>query len=303
MKIEEYLYSLEKKELIYIFISIPIVVFIIYYNFVYPNLDTEYNKLTKKQKSTTKELYTISSKIRKVKSSKNILLPTRKKLENLKEDYRYISYSFDTLDFVKLNDKKIYNILTQLLNKAKFLDLSASFDVSWNKKQLHPFTQYVEVTITGSGDYISILKYLQFIDHIRALINVASIKIAISLDEKKDIKDTLKKEKKAESSSVSFILTKYSENTLRYLKSLAKSKKLDLSISVNSQNTNYLNIGFKGEYVAIKNIVDILKDIQKRKNKPFNFTKLRANLKFVNSVKHKKNTQQFRITLEIVGVK
>ena len=301
--LEEKLNEIETKELVYIFLSIPIVVFIIYYNFIYPSLEDTSKKLTKEYSKKSKQLSKIVSDIRKVKNSKNILAPTRQKLENLKDDFKYIKYKYSSIDLVRLDDRKIYVIFTKLLNKSNKLNLNTSFDIKWDIQPIKPFNSSVEVTITGDGDYKDIIKYLQFIDHLKSLIIVNNIKIALSLDEKVDVLDSLAKEKKANSNSISFVLTKYSENTLKYLKNLAKTKQLDIFISVDKDNVNYLDISFKGEYGAVKSILDLLKNINKQKNKPFEFTKLRANLKVVNLKKESKNTQQFTITLQMVGEK
>ena len=301
--LEEKLNEIETKELVYIFLSIPIVVFIIYYNFIYPSLEDTSKKLTKEYSKKSKQLSKIVSDIRKVKNSKNILAPTRQKLENLKDDFKYIKYKYSSIDLVRLDDRKIYVIFTKLLNKSNKLNLNTSFDIKWDIQPIKPFNSSVEVTITGDGDYKDIIKYLQFIDHLKSLIIVNNIKIALSLDEKVDVLDSLVKEKKANSNSISFVLTKYSENTLKYLKNLAKTKQLDIFISVDKDNVNYLDISFKGEYGAVKSILDLLKNINKQNNKPFEFTKLRANLKVVNFKKESKNTQQFTITLQMVGEK
>jgi len=301
--LEEKLNEIETKELVYIFLSIPIVVFIIYYNFIYPSLEDTSKKLTKEYSKKSKQLSKIVSDIRKVKNSKNILAPTRQKLENLKDDFKYIKYKYSSIDLVRLDDRKIYVIFTKLLNKSNKLNLNTSFDIKWDIQPIKPFNSSVEVTITGDGDYKDIIKYLQFIDHLKSLIIVNNIKIALSLDEKVDVLDSLAKEKKANSNSISFVLTKYSENTLKYLKNLAKTKQLDIFISVDKDNVNYLDISFKGEYGAVKSILDLLKNINKQNNKPFEFTKLRANLKVVNFKKESKNTQQFTITLQMVGEK
>jgi len=301
--LEEKLNEIETKELVYIFLSIPIVVFIIYYNFIYPSLEDTSKKLTKEYSKKSKQLSKIVSDIRKVKNSKNILAPTRQKLKNLKDDFKYIKYKYSSIDLVRLDDIKIYVILTKLLNKSNKLNLNTSFDIKWDIQPIKPFNSSVEVTITGDGDYKDIIKYLQFIDHLKSLIIVNNIKIALSLDEKVDVLDSLVKEKKANSNSISFVLTKYSENTLKYLKNLAKTKQLDIFISVDKDNVNYLDISFKGEYGAVKSILDLLKNINKQNNKPFEFTKLRANLKVVNFKKESKNTQQFTITLQMVGEK
>jgi len=300
MKIEEYLNSLEKKELIYIFLSIPIVIFIIYYNFVYPDLEKQKQKLIKTKTQKINTLKTVISEIRKVKNSKNILIPIREKLENLKEDYKYIYYTYHSLELVQLNDKKIYTILTQLLNKSNILNLNTSFDIKWDIKPTKPYNNTIEIKIKGDGNYQNIIKYLQFIDHLKSLTIINNAKVALSLKDSKSIKPIIETAKQ-NNNSISFVLTKYSDNTIKYLKNIAKSKNLSIFISVNKKNINYLNISFKGEYLKIKSVLDLLKNMSRQKNKQFEFIKLKASLKYTKQ--KTKNTQQFLITLKIVGVK
>jgi len=303
MKIEEYLETLDKKEIIYILLSIPIAIFIIYYNFIFPKLEEKNKELEKLEKTTQQKLYDVSLQIRKVKGSKNILLPTRQKLEQLREEDRYLSYSFNTLDFIKLDSKKIYQILTELLNKANSLKLLTSFEVEWNKKKFPPFEQVIAVRIIGSGNYKEIIEYLQYIDHLKTLINISSTKIATFLDKDNKPNLTLKKKKKADLSSLSFILTKYSDNTILYLKNLAKTRRLNISINIDKLNPSYLDISYSGDYQTIRSVLQLLKNTQKPKKKLFVFTHLRANLKFVNKTKSEEKQQHFVIVLEMVGIK
>ena len=303
MKIEEYLESLSKKEMIYLSLSLPIAVFVIYYNFVYPKLEKKDSDLKQKEEMVKKELIDVSSKIRKVKSSKKIITPIRKKLENLEEDYKYIDYSFRQLDAIKLNNAKIYSIFTKLLNKANSLGLAVSFKVDWNKKRLEPFSQYIEVNISGKGDYIDIVRYLQFIDHLKSLVNVNTIEIGYKLDNPEAIQKSLINKNQKSKSSFSFVLTKYSADTLDYLKLLVKNNNLSINMRDNDRNPSYLNVGFRGDYVKVKSVMNILQNTQKQKNKKFIFKDLKADLKFVNDSKSNKSSQQFTISLQIVGVK
>jgi len=298
MKIEEYLNSIEKKELIYLFLSIPIVVFIIYYNFVYPKLVETHKILSAKISKQQKTLSKLSIDIRNIQHSKQKLIPIKKRLETLKADYKYIKYNFDTLEFIKLDDKKIYKVFTDLLNKANKLNLNASFIVKWNEKTLPPFNQFIEIEIEGVARYESIVQYIQFIDYLNTLKIIHNVTISINKSQSNVI-NALITQKKINSSKISFVLIKYSNKDIQYLKELANNNNLNLTISIDPKNSNYLDITFKGKYEKIKQVLQSIKGLQNSKNVELADIKVE-----LNRVKNKINTklQKFNITLDIVGV-
>jgi len=301
-KLEEYLESIQQKELIYIFLSIPITIFVLYYNFVYPSMEKENKKLTKTITKKKKELLNVSNEIRKIKKSKKLVKPKRAELDDLKDDFRYIKYSFDTIDLLKLSHNKSYKLITKLLNKSKQLNLNSSFQIDWNKKT-PPFDQTIEIHIEGLGEYLKIIQYIQYIENLEALIHIKNITISQNQNSSKTTNDILTpfiEKKQKENSSVSFILKKYSDKDINFFKHLSKQTDTDLSISIDKDNSNNLDISFVGDYSVIRNIIKIIKD--KKERKMLDFYRLRANLKFnKNSSTQKK--QKFVLNLKIVGTK
>ena len=178
-KIEEYLNSLKPKEVIYLFVSIPIVIFIIYYNFVYPAINEKISTLQKQEKKLKKDLIKISSKIRKLKVISKTLRPTAKKLQNLKEDFKYIKYNIYSLANLNLDNDKVYIILSKLLNQSKQLNIKASFSINWNT-QFPPFTKVLSINIEGSGNYVNIINYIRYIESLPNITYITDIKTAIN---------------------------------------------------------------------------------------------------------------------------
>ena len=76
---------------------------------------------------------------------------------------------------------------------------------------------------------MNIIQYLQFIENLRALTYISDITISKSgISKNKDgILKPFSQQKHVSQSSVSFILRKYSERDLSYLKHLAKTSKTD----------------------------------------------------------------------------
>jgi len=342
MRLEEYLNSINKKEIIYIFLSIPIVVFIIYYNFIFQSLEKKEKKLLKDEQKVGKELIQISTEIRNIKKSKKDLKPTISKVENLREEFKFLKYSFNEVDLIKLSADKSYLLIKHLLNKANLLNLTTIFKIDWNQ-QTPPFTQTILIKIDGTGNYINIIKYLQYIENLKSLVKIKSVDISINLKlnsktkkgkgkngkEKKDkvvkgedlekkvnnlIKFLLnqkmvekqKRKLKREKSTLSFVLTKYSEKEIIYFKHLAKKdNSFSVSISNHKNNLNYLDVSFAGSFSQIRSLANEIKN--KKKRELLDYTNLYMHLVLdpnINKKEKKKNiVQRFTIQLKVVGAK
>jgi len=304
MKLEEKLNSIKPKELIYLFVTIPIAIFVVYYNFIYPNMEKENKKLIKSLKDKRKQLSTITAEIRDVKKSKILLKPTKEQLENLRDDFRYLKYSFNSIELIKLSNNKSYLILTKLLNKSKFLNLTTSFFIDW-KQQILPFTQTINLTIKGYGNYIDIVRYIQYIENIEALLYIKNIEISMDIREKTEIKkpsDLIKNfvlQKQEEMSEISFVLTKYSDKDLNLLKHLASKFQADFYTSINHYNSDDLNVHYKANFYIIQYLKNYFK--QQQKMEKLNYYDMKLKLVFPKLAK--KEYQKFKINLFIVGVK
>jgi len=282
-----------------------------------------------------KELDKLSVEIRTLKKSKKDIDSLKKKLEQLREDYKFIKYSFYAIDIINLTDAKTYQFFENLLKVANQLHLDVSFNIDWSQKT-PPFTRTLLVTIEGIGDYLSILNYIEYIENTKTLNQVEDIFITRN-DLKKDIdlimKQEQKKQKKAkknkkdkkdnknytdivigflgksfvenkknEDSSLSFTLSKYSEKDITELKYLAKSRDLSVYIEVNEHNPNNLDVSFSGDVGAIKALLQYFR--LKKKKKLINYYNLKVKLKYGNrasSSNKKKQSEYFKIKIKLVG--
>jgi len=178
-KIENYLTSLKTKEVIYLFLSIPIVVFILYYNFVYPKLTQQHQNLQQQLKNTTKALSASVIQIRKLRKIDKLLPIIEKNLESKKENFKYIKYNLAYVDIIKLNNTKIYTLLENMLNKANSLNLNASFAIDWNQKY-PPYNEVIVINITGNGEYPNIVRYLQYLENLNVINTINNLKIGFN---------------------------------------------------------------------------------------------------------------------------
>jgi len=186
MKIENYLNSIKPKEFIYLMLAIPIVIFIIYNNFIYPDLEKETKKLTKSYKSKQKELGNIVFQIRGLKNLGKILPPLEEKLQNDKEDYKYVKYALYDTPIILLNNKDFYTNLSKILNMSKKLNLNISMTID-NTKKYPPFTSSIIINIKGSGEYIDIINFIRYIESIELISYIDKVDIALLNKSSKNI--------------------------------------------------------------------------------------------------------------------
>ena len=296
MKVENYLNSLKPKELIYLMLSIPIIVFIIFNSFIKPSLDEETKKLTKKYKSNQKQLTSIVSQIRSLKNIEKILPPLEKKLENDKEDYKYIKYALYDTPIILLNDSKFYNNLSKILNISKKLNLNISTTID-NTKKYPPFNNYIIMDIKGNGNYIDIINFIRYIESLKVVSYIDKIDIALSSQKDFDYNKLFQKSTK-KLSSISFTLTKYTQTELNNLKKYGKN--LKFNFAPNKNNFNYIDLSYTGDYNQIYQIYNHIKSI---KNKDISFSNVRVNLKRNNHQNINQYTHNFDININFMGIK
>jgi len=176
MKIEQYLNSIKPKEVIYLFASIPIVIFIIYYNFIYPSFVKQNNKLNSEIKTNKKELVKTVTEIRNIRKINKSLPSVERKLEKLKEDFKYIKYNLAYVNIITLDENRVYSILEKILNKSNKLQLNTSFSIKWNQ-DYPPFERVLNINIKGNGNFLNIIKYIQYLENIDGITVINKIKI------------------------------------------------------------------------------------------------------------------------------
>jgi len=297
MKIEEYLNSISKKEFIYILVSIPIVFFVLYYNFIYPDLEKQKritkNHITQKHNQLKK----LKKEINKVKISKNIITPTRKKLENLADDYKFIKYNLATIQILSLDDPKIFLLLKKVLKKANMLRLNTSMKVEWIKPS-DLFKKGIKVAVSGKGKFLDIIQYIQYIEYLDALIVIN--KANVFTNSKQDLLKYLNEKKKTNSSSLSVVLSKYSNRDIEYLKNFAKNHNLKLSISM--YGVDSIKMYFQGNYQHIYMLNNTLESMYR--NKTIRISNKRVHIYRPKTfISNDKYIQNFELTFTIMGVK
>jgi len=179
MKIEQYLNSIKPKEVIYLFTSIPIVIFIIYSNFIYPSLVKTNKKLNAEIEKNKKELVKTVTEIRQIRKINKNLPIVEKKLEKLKEDFKYIKYNLDYLNLIKLNEDNVYKTLEKILNKANEFHLNTSFYINWDTTY-QPYEKDLMIKIEGKGLFKNLINYIKYLESLNKIITINTLNISLS---------------------------------------------------------------------------------------------------------------------------
>jgi len=297
MKIENYLNSISKKEFIYILISIPIIFFVLYYNFIYPTLTKNTKRIKYQIQIKERKLIKLKQESKKIKISKDMLIPTRKKLENLIDDYKFIKYNLATISLLYLNDPKIFTLLKKILKEAKILNLNTSMSIEWIKPS-NLFNKGIQISISGKGKFINIARYLEYLTHLNSLITMNNINI-YTKQPQKELLSYLSEKNKANSSFLSITIYKYSNRDIEYLKNFAKIHNLKLSISM--QGLNAIKMFFKGNYQSIYILNNTLENMSQSKQIKISNKKISI-YRPKQFLSNKTYLQNFDITFTIMGI-
>ena len=171
-KIEEYLNNLEKKHLYMLYVSLIIVVGIIYYNYNYSYLqdkiDTQNTTIYSLEKKLKKTNF-LEIKLRKIKKD---ILKIKKENSALSEDLNYINILIKTSNVLNIDNKKFSDILKDVLNKAINNNIKASYLINENLNDFKSFN----INIKGSFNPENYNNFLFFIHDLEDIKQIKEIK-------------------------------------------------------------------------------------------------------------------------------
>jgi hypothetical protein len=161
--LDKYLNKLSLKEMLYLSLSIPILFFIIYYQFIYNSVLEKTTKLQRKEKVVHRNFVKVSKELNRLRNINVSFKSYQIKVNSLEEDYKFIKYSIDSVKVLKLTNKKIYEILTNLLNFSKKENINISISIN-NNIAIKPFNKSISLIIKGNGRYLNIIRFLSYIE-------------------------------------------------------------------------------------------------------------------------------------------
>jgi len=168
-RFEEYLNSLDRKNIIMLYISVFVIGFIVYYNYNYSvlqeRIEQNSEKITKLQLKN-KKTSTLYKELKKLKQEV-------KKLESLnaslQEDYKYLSMLVKTSRVLNISDGDFFDILRSILHSATVNNIKASYKIETK------LGDYKEYMIMLSGDFTN-ENFKNFYDFIKSIESIPYIK-------------------------------------------------------------------------------------------------------------------------------
>lgn len=181
-RIEEYLNTLDKKNIILLYASVIIAVFVVYYNF-------NYNVLYEKIENYNQEIGALEEKLRKTDKLNIKLAKIKKDLKILKtknsalnEDLRYLNVLIKTSSVLHINEKEFLNILKNVLQKAVDNKILASYTIVEKSDE---YKRYV-INIKGVFEPASFSAFYKFINNLEKIKAVKRIEY-LKFDKKEKI--------------------------------------------------------------------------------------------------------------------
>ncbi|WP_459978017.1 hypothetical protein [Nautilia lithotrophica] len=174
-KIDEYLNTLDKKNIILLYASIIIAAFIVFYNF-------NYNVLYEKIKNYDQEINTLQEKLHKTNKLKATLVKLKKEIKVLKsknlslnEDLKYLNVLIKTSSILHINEKEFLNILKNVLQKAVENKIPASYAIA---EKTDEYKKYI-INIDGlfeSKNFKAFYKFINNLENIKAVKKIENLK-------------------------------------------------------------------------------------------------------------------------------
>jgi len=189
-KLENYLNSLDKKNLIMLYLSVFVIFFIVYYNY-------NYTVLQKRIDTNENQLYQLQQKLNKLGNYNQKLIALKKELKKVKqenlsfrEDLKYLNVLVKTSSILYIKDKQFIDILKSILQNATDNNIKATYQIDKKKDN---YKRYI-ININGEFDTNGFYNFYNFVKSLESIKAVKEIEnINFTYDEKaKLIKFNLK---------------------------------------------------------------------------------------------------------------
>ncbi|AZV47066.1 hypothetical protein C3L23_07205 [Nautilia sp. PV-1] len=181
-KFETYLNSLDKKNIILLYLSIIIIAVIVYYNFNYGVLSKQINTNGEKisfLQSKVKKVSSLQEKLNNIKAQLNKL---KKQNLSLNEDLKYLNLLIKTSSILHVDEKSFLNVLKDVLQNATNNNIEASYTIN---KSIKDYVVY-QIDINGKfspEEYRNFYKFIRDLEKIRAVKEIKNL----TFEKKKDV--------------------------------------------------------------------------------------------------------------------
>lgn len=181
-KLETYLNSLDKKNIILLYLSIIIIAVIVYYNFNYGVLSKQINTNSEKISFLQRKVKKVSNLQDKLNNIKAQLNKLKKQNLSLNEDLKYLNLLIKTSSILHVDEKSFLNVLKDVLQNATNNNIEASYTIN---KSIKDYVVY-QIDINGEfspEEYGNFYKFIRDLEKIRAVKEIKNL----TFEKKKDV--------------------------------------------------------------------------------------------------------------------
>ena len=186
-KIEDYLNSIDKNNLILCYLLIAILIGLFYYNFNYSILDDkiqQYNYQIKYLKNRIKNNKSLNIKLKQLKKNIKIL---KTKNFSLKEDIKYLNALINSSNIFNINEKRFFTILKDILKKAVDNRIKASYKIKIDTDKFKVYSIHID----GDFNKENFFNFFDFIKNLESIANIKKIEKLLITKENNSIKFSL----------------------------------------------------------------------------------------------------------------
>ena len=186
-KIEEYLNSIDKKNLIILYLLVASLIGLVYYNFNYSILGDEIKKYNYEIESLEKKIKDNSSLLVKLKQLEKNIKKLKAENFSLKEDIKYLNVLIGSSNVFNINEKRFFNILKNILQKAVDNDIKASYKIKVSEDKFKVYS----IHINGEFYKENFFNFLNFIKDLESIRNIKKIQNLLVTKKDNSIKFSL----------------------------------------------------------------------------------------------------------------
>lgn len=175
-RVEEYLNTLDKRNIVMLYASVIIAVFVVYYNFNYSVLQKSINENNQEIISLKHKLNRSNTLLLELKKLKTEAKKLKKKNLSLTEDLKYLNLLVKTSPVLHIEEKHFLEILRQILKKAVNSNIEASYKIEKNTDKYKTY----EIEVNGEfspAEFENFYKFIKNLESIGAIKEIRELKI------------------------------------------------------------------------------------------------------------------------------
>jgi len=183
VEFEEQLAEMPKQKLYFIYVSIVILLVYLSWNLFAQSLNSEIESKNNSISMLEKQLQRTNVKsIKKaIKKTNQERLVLAEKLNNIKFQEQSIRTKLESIDFIFFNQMGIAKILNDILKRSLIynIDIDVINYENVNNLYMDNIFEKERIKISGSASYKDIMKLVQYIDSLKALLHIRALEVYV----------------------------------------------------------------------------------------------------------------------------